>query len=86
MILKSFGESEKRIVDLEEIKDTGISIERFRRIVKQSGLTTYKKQDWLFNPIYEYKFNVKPKKQIGLISGIPYLRNFFTTAVYYLVG
>ena len=85
-ILKAFGENKVRIVDLEEIKETGISIERFKRILKKSNLKTFKKQDWLFNPIYQYKFNVKPKKQIGLISNIPYLRNFFTTAVYYLVG
>lgn len=85
-VLKMFGESEKRVRDLEEIKETGISIERFRRIVKKSKLEIFNQKDWLFNPIYQYKFNLNPRKQIGLISRLPYLRNYLTTAVYYLVG
>jgi SAM-dependent methyltransferase len=68
-----------------EIKETGISIERFERIVKETGYKTVTKTHYLINPIYEYKFGWKPKQQFGLISQIPFLRNFFTTCVYYLI-
>ncbi|MBU3676396.1 MAG: class I SAM-dependent methyltransferase [Chitinophagaceae bacterium] len=72
--------------ELLEIRDTRISIEKFERIAKQTGYAILYKQHYLFNPIYEYKFNVKAKPQFWFISKIPYLRNYFTTCVYYLIG
>ena len=68
-----------------EIKETGISIERFERIVEETGYKVANKTHYLINPIYTYKFGWKPKKQLGLISAIPWVRNFFTTCVYYLI-
>lgn len=85
-ILKMIGESKGKITELMEIYDTRISIERFERVVKQSGLKVVRKQHFLINPIYRYKFGMKPRKQIGLITYIPFLRNFVTTCVYYTVG
>jgi len=81
-----FGESEPVITELLEIKDTQITIERFEKIVRQSGLKVLHRQHFLVNPIYKYKFGLKPRKQLGLISAIPYVRNFLTTCVYYTVG
>ncbi len=83
MILKAFGESEEMIEGLLEIKDTGISIERFERISKSAGFKIDKSTFFLFNPIYQYKFGVKPRKQLGLINYIPFFRNFVTTCAYY---
>jgi SAM-dependent methyltransferase len=68
-----------------EIKETGISIERFERIVKNNGYTIVNKTHFLFNPIYKYKFALNPKKQFAFISKIPWIRNFLTTCVYYLI-
>ncbi len=68
-----------------EIKETGISIERFERIVKDKGYQVINKQHYLLNPIYTYKFGWKPLKQLKLVSAIPWVRNFFTTCVYYLI-
>ena len=84
-ILKLFKEPEHVINDLLEIKDTGISIERFEKIVKQTNYKMVGKINYLFNPIYEYKFNIKPRKQNNLISKIPYLRDYVTTCVYYMI-
>jgi SAM-dependent methyltransferase len=85
-ILKLIGESKGKIEELIEIYDTRITIERFERIVKKSELRILHKQHYLINPIYRYKFGLKPRKQIGLISAIPYVRDFLTTCVYYTVG
>lgn len=71
--------------ELVEIKETGISIERFLNIVKQTGYRVLAKQHWLINPVYQYKFGWKPRKQRGFIEAVPFLRNFFTTAVYYII-
>lgn len=84
-ILKLSGEYEPVIKELLENKATGISIERFERIVKRSGYTIPAKRFYLINPIYQYKFGVKPRKQLGIISAIPYLRDFLTTCVYYMI-
>jgi SAM-dependent methyltransferase len=84
-IMKIMGEDRVKIKNLLEIKDTGISIERFERIVKQSNYTILQKQFFLTNPIYQYKFGVKTYKQNRVISNLPIVRNFFTTAAYYLI-
>lgn len=70
---------------LLEIRDTRISIERFERIAKRTGYTILNKTHYLINPIYEYKFGWKPRKQLAFIKAIPYFRNYLTTCVYYLL-
>jgi cyclopropane fatty-acyl-phospholipid synthase-like methyltransferase len=84
-ILKAGGETQQKINDLLEIKDTGISIERFRRIAKKHGYETIKESLFLVNPNYKIKFGLNPRKQAALISGIPFIRNILTTSVYYLI-
>jgi hypothetical protein len=86
MILKIFGENEITITDLMDVKKTGISIERFEKIIKKSGLRVDSKKFYFINPIYSYKFGWKPRTQSKIISVIPYVRDFFTTAVFYLMS
>jgi len=73
------------VADLLEIKETGISIEKFEKFVLQTNYKILHNIHYLINPIYEYKFNLKPKIQFGFIKAIPWVRNFFTTCVYYLI-
>ncbi len=82
-ILKVNGEGYN---DLAEIKETGISIERFHKIVQQTNYKIVSETHFLINPIYEYKFGLKPRKQVSIIKAIPWLRNFFTTCVYSLIA
>ena len=81
-ILKGFKEDVRAFA---EVKETGISIERFEKIVDTTGYNVVCKTHYFLNPIYEFKFGWKPKKQNKLISSIPWVRNFFTTCVYYLI-
>ncbi|MCX6319549.1 MAG: class I SAM-dependent methyltransferase [Bacteroidetes bacterium] len=71
--------------DLMEIRDTRISIERFERICKETGYSFLHVRHYLLNPIYEWKFGWKPRRQVWLIRVIPFIRNFFTTCVYYVI-
>ncbi|HIE59313.1 MAG TPA: class I SAM-dependent methyltransferase [Hydrogenothermaceae bacterium] len=84
-VLKIFGETDAKIESLTEIKETGISIERFEKIIKNSKYNIVKKKFYLFNPIYKWKFDIKPREQFSFISSIPYIRNFFTFGVYYII-
>lgn len=85
-VLKAFGENEGTITALFEIKDTGISIERFERILKCEDYKIDKRVFWFINPNYQTKFGLKPRKQTRIISSIPLVRGFFTTAMYYVVS
>lgn len=74
------------VEELMDTKETGISIERFRKILKQSKYKIDKEILYFINPNYEVKFKLKPRKLFYVLGLIPYLRNFYTTAVYCLVG
>ncbi|HEY8919529.1 MAG TPA: class I SAM-dependent methyltransferase [Chitinophaga sp.] len=84
-LLKAGGEHSSTIQELMEIKDTGISIERFEKIVRQQGFTVTRKKHYLINPIYKYKFGLQPRTQWGPVTHLPFVRNFVTTCVYYLI-
>lgn len=84
-LLKTAGESEHNVTALLEVKETGISIERFERICRQSGYSIVNRQWFLINPIYQFKFGLKPRKQFGLLGAIPFFRNFVTTCAYYTI-
>ncbi len=68
-----------------EIVDTQLSIERFEHICKDLNYRIQNKRHYFINPIYKWKFGLKPRKQLGIITKIPYLRNFITTCVYYTI-
>lgn len=84
-VLRLFGENDRMVEDLLEIKDTGISLERFERIIKGEAFEITAKTLYLFNPIYRYKFGLKPRVQAAWMAGFRYVRNFFTTAGWYMV-
>lgn len=81
-ILKNRKEN---VEEMMEVRETGISIERFEKICKKEGYILFHKRHYLLNPIYEWKFGWKPRKQAGLIGAIPFFRNFLTTCVYYII-
>lgn len=85
-ILKLFGESPQMIADLLEIKQTGLSIERFERILNTENWKIDRKTFYFINPNYEVKFKLKQRITYPLLAKIPVLRNFWTTACYYLIS
>jgi SAM-dependent methyltransferase len=85
-VLKMFGENEGKISGLLEIKETGISLERFERLFKKNGYVEKLRTIYFINPNYEVKFGIKPRKLTKLIREIPYLRNYISTCGYYLLG
>jgi SAM-dependent methyltransferase len=84
-LLKLGGENPATIKELLEIKETGISIERFERILGQHAYSIVRKRFYLINPIYRFKFGWKPREQSSLIASLPFVRNFVTTCMYYLI-
>jgi SAM-dependent methyltransferase len=84
-LLKMAGEPDVRIDNLLEIKETGITIERFTRILQQKGYSIKLRELFFINPNYEVKFNLKPRVLGYHLSSVKGLRNFYTTSAYFLV-
>ncbi|WNJ16367.1 class I SAM-dependent methyltransferase [Pontibacter sp. G13] len=85
-ILKAGGETDKQVEDMLEIKDTGINLGRFEKILKQDNWEVLERTLFLFNPIYRYKFGLTPREQFPILGDIPFVRDFVTTAGWYLVS
>lgn len=85
-ILKTFKEAAPTVKELLEIKETGISIERFKKIIDNSPFSIRKEVYYFINPNYEIKFKLKPRESYKAISSVRYLRNFFITCMYCLVS
>jgi len=69
----------------EDIRQTRISINGFKREAKKNNFEILQSIYYLINPNYKYKFNLKPRKQFKIISSIPYFRDFFTTTAYFII-
>jgi SAM-dependent methyltransferase len=83
--LKKAGEPEPTIESLLEIHDTGISINRFEKIIKNTGYSVLNRRLYLINPIYRFKFKLTPRVQNSLVAGIPVFRDFVSTTAYYIL-
>ncbi|MHC1708143.1 MAG: class I SAM-dependent methyltransferase [Bacteroidales bacterium] len=83
-LLKLAGESKAKITGLQEIIDTRMSIQRFLSIIKRSDYQIVKRNFYLVNPNYEIKFKLK-KRALPVWMDIPYLRDFYTTTVYFMI-
>ncbi len=84
-MIRAAGESPSIEAFLMETKDLGISTARFERIVRQTGYKITDSVFYLFNPIYRYKFGIRPRKQWKWVKALPFVRDFVTTGVYYLI-
>lgn len=85
-LMKLFGESAATIQNLLEVRSTGISLERFERILRRQGYKMDKRTVWFIQPNYEVKFKLKRKTLVQPFASIPWLRNFWSTAGYYVVS
>ena len=85
-VLKMFGETDGKISGLLEIKETGISLDRFEKLAIKNGYSKLLKTFYFINPNYEVKFGIKPRKLVRLLAEIPYFRNYISTCGYYLMG
>ena len=84
-VLRARGESPDVVEALLEIKETGISIERFERTVAATGYRIAERRLYSVNPMYRFRYGLNPRRQSPLVAGIPVVRDFLTTSAYYVV-
>ncbi len=85
-LLKIFGESRQKIAGLMRNADTHITTRRFEKLVRQTGFRVLARQFYFINPIYQYKFGLKARKQAKWVASLPVVRDFGSTTCYYLIG
>ena len=78
------------IINITKKEDsiTKIIFNNYEIIIDNDAIKKYKllhKRHYFLNPIYKWKFGWKPRKQSIIIKVIPFVRNFFTTCVYYII-
>jgi len=83
-ILLSDGDDPRLVEELLELKDTGISIGRFESIASKY-YQIINRTLYLINPIYQYKFGLKPFKVPPFFRSLPFIRNFYSTCAYFLI-
>ena len=83
-IISHSGDKQRVINDLLDIKETGINMGKFKKLIIQSGYKTLASQAWLINPHYEIKFHLKPLKLHPILSSIPCISNFITTSYWWI--
>jgi 2-polyprenyl-3-methyl-5-hydroxy-6-metoxy-1,4-benzoquinol methylase len=84
MILKLFGVTKPEVDSLMELTQTRLSIRRFEKIVRTQKWEMVKKTQGFVNPNYHINFGLKPRR-VPLFLRIPYLQDFYTTALYCLL-
>ncbi|NDV47551.1 class I SAM-dependent methyltransferase [Paludibacter sp. 221] len=80
--LNVFKERQSLVDELLEIKETGLSIERFEKIMDNSPFKIEYKVSYFINPNYEIKFGLKPRVVYKVVDSMKYLRNFTITCLY----
>lgn len=70
--------------ELMEIKQCGITVESFEKLMEENQCSILKKTLWFINPHYQQKFGLKPRILPSWIAHIRYICNFFSTSCFYL--
>lgn len=84
--LRLFGENEERLREQASIKRSKMTVESFTRLVEGESLVLHDRLLWLINPHYKAKFHLPAARLVKPFSSIPYLRNFFSTSCFFILG
>ena len=85
-LLRAFGESARKVDGLMEVVDTRLSSRGLEELLEETGYAVVASRHYLVNPIYRYKFGLKPREQLGFVRALPWVRDFVTTTCYYLAA
>lgn len=84
-LLSKTGEAESTIEELMSIKRSQMPIERFEKLIRETGMQVMHRTLWAINPHYHQKFGLRPLRVVWPFTDIRFLRNFYTTSVWYVL-
>lgn len=85
-VLEIFGEPKKVVDELLEIKDFRVPLHSMFKLVKATEFKILGVKHYFINPIYEFKFGLKTREQLKLVTKVPFIRDFVTTSTYLLLS
>lgn len=84
-VLRKFGEKPNRVASLMDNYRTGLSIDEFSQVAQAANFRVLNRRLYLTNPIYQYRFGLRPMEQFDWITRATPVRDFITTCAYFLV-
>lgn len=84
LVLEWGGESEEMVRELLSIRRTRTTVEAFEKCLKTAGWEIADRRLYLVNPHYEVKYGLAPRVLPGIMGGVPYVRNLFSTSCFYV--
>jgi 2-polyprenyl-3-methyl-5-hydroxy-6-metoxy-1,4-benzoquinol methylase len=81
-LAQRFGERQELIAELVGLYDSRLSLSALNKLLREIPYNVIVKKLYLTNPMYKYKFGVKPIPHPALISHLPIIREFITTVAY----
>lgn len=82
--LQLFKEKPEQIAELLDLTKTNLTIKSANNLLK--GIFKIEKQQkFLFNPIYKFKFGLKPKRLPNVLQLLPFIAELFTTSYWFLL-
>ncbi|NDW10672.1 bifunctional 2-polyprenyl-6-hydroxyphenol methylase/3-demethylubiquinol 3-O-methyltransferase UbiG [Dysgonomonas sp. 520] len=84
-LMKAGKEPESVMDELLDIKRCRISIGMFKKLAATTNFEILDERFYFINPHYEIKFGLKPRILPKFFSKIPYVRNFYTTACFFII-
>ena len=86
LLLKTCNEENGTKNELMSIKECRTSIELFESLIHKCGFVVADQKLWFINPHYKQKFHLTPRLLPHWVWRVKYIRNFFTTSCWYVLG
>jgi len=85
-LLRLSREPQARFDELLDIRSSKMKVEAFERLCSNGSFKILDRTLWFINPHYMSKFGLRPLRlRLGL-DHVPWLRNFFATSCWYVIG
>jgi 2-polyprenyl-3-methyl-5-hydroxy-6-metoxy-1,4-benzoquinol methylase len=81
-LAQRFGERQALIEELVDLYNSRLSLAAFNKLLRLIPFAVIVKQLYLINPMYKYKFGLRPIPYPSFVAHLPLLREFITTVVY----
>jgi 2-polyprenyl-3-methyl-5-hydroxy-6-metoxy-1,4-benzoquinol methylase len=81
-LARRFGERQVLVDELVDLYDSRLSLTAFKKLLRAAPFKVIFNKLYLINPMYEYKFGLRPISHPGFVANVPIIREFITTAAY----
>jgi 2-polyprenyl-3-methyl-5-hydroxy-6-metoxy-1,4-benzoquinol methylase len=81
-LARRFGERQNLIEELAALYDSRLSLSALNKLLRAVPYQVIVKKLYLTNPMYKYKFGLKPIPHPDFVASIPIVREFVTTVAY----